>query len=250
VSGARPEVGISVNGYAALVHGGQWAVEIPIVLGENFVTATARTVSGDEGTSSISVTGTAPAPGLVLRGEPWSGVAPLQVTWRVSSRAPRALVRFELDERGDGIFGPPSPALDGAQSIYPTAGLMFPTVRATDDQGNVYVAGTLVQADDAQAATARFQALWTGFKVSLQAGDQAGALAQLTPALRSRFERVFQQLGAALPGIAAGLSAVELIDQVGDLAEAAILQTEDGVTRLYFVYFRRDNRGQWLIQEM
>ena len=52
------------------------------------------------------------------------------------------------------------------------------------------------------------------------------------------------------PAIAASLPSIDLIDQVGDLAEAALIQVEDGSPLLYFVYFRRDNRGRWLIQEM
>jgi len=158
-------------------------------------------------------------------------------------------VRFELDPHGTGTFAPVT-SLDGAQSVYSDAGLHFPTVRATDDQGNVYQATTVVQVDDALAASARFQALWAGFRSKLQAGDQPGALAHLAPSLRSRFAPILQQLGVAVPGIATALGGVELIDQVDDLAEAAVLQAEDGVTRLYFVYFRRNNRGQWLIQEM
>ncbi len=250
VDGGGADVGVSVNGFAALVHGVQWAVEIPITPGENVIAAVARTTSGGEGTASITISRTAAVPGVILRAEPASGVAPLHVTWRVANRTPRPLLLFELDDHGSGTFGPPLATLDGTQSIYATSGLLFPTVRATDDLGNVHLATTIVQVDDAQAATTRFQALWTAFKARLQAADQAGALAHLSPSLRSRFAPLFQQLGAALPGIATDLGAVELIDQVDDLAEVAIMQVEDGTTRLYFIYFRRDNRGHWLIQEM
>jgi hypothetical protein len=235
--GGADGVAVSVNGFAALVHGVQWAARVPIVPGNNVLTAVARTVSGAEGTASVTVSGTAVQPAVLLYAEPSSGVTPLQVTWRLGNPTARPLVRFELDPHGTGTFAPVA-SLDGAQSVYSDAGLRFPTVRATDDQGNVYEATTVVQVDDAQAASVRLQALWTG------------ALAHLAPSLRSRFEPILQQLGAAVPGIATALGGVELIDQVDDLAEAAVLQAEDGVTRLYFVYFRRDKRGQWLIQEM
>jgi sugar lactone lactonase YvrE len=248
--GGGVDVTVDVNGVAALVHDVQWAAQVPVGPGNNLITVTARTTAGAEATASVVVTGTAAAPGLFVRAEPRSGVAPLQVTWRVANGTPHPLVQFELDAHGDGTYGPATAVLDGTQSTYATAGLWLPTVRATDDQGNVHVATTLVQVGDAQTAAGRFQALWANFKARLQAGDQPGALAHLSSSLRSRFEPIFQQLGAALPGIAASLGAVELIDQVDDLAEAAILQAEDGTTRLYFVYFRRDNRGQWLIQEM
>jgi sugar lactone lactonase YvrE len=244
------DAGVSVNGAAALLHAGQWAVEVPIVSGDNVVTAVARTASGAEGAASIVVHGMATAPGIVLRPEPASGVAPLEVIWRVSSRTPRPIVRFELDEEGHGAYSPPVTVLDGTRSLYPTAGLRFPAVRATDDQGNVYTASTVVQVDEPQVAAARFQTLWAGFKARLVAADRAGALAYLTPALQSRFAPILQQLAADLPAIATSLGAIALVDQVENLAEVALVQVEDGVARLYFVYFRRDNRGQWLIQEM
>jgi sugar lactone lactonase YvrE len=244
------ETNVSVNGFAALVHGPEWAVQVPMAPGETVITAIARTASGAESRASITVVPTGPAPVVTLRAEPGSGVAPLTVGWRLTSRASRPLVRFELDENGTGAFGAAMTTLDGVESLYTSPGLRFPKVRATDDLGAVYVVTTLVQVDDAITATARFQNLWGGFKARLQAGDQAGALAHLGPALRSRFEPILQQLGPALPAIAAGFGPIELIDQVEDLAETAMLQSEDGVTRLYFVYFRRDNRGQWLIQEM
>jgi sugar lactone lactonase YvrE len=244
------DLGVSVNGVAALLHDGQWAAEVPIVAGDVVVVAVARAVSGAEGTASIVLRGTDAAPGIVIRPEPASGVAPLEVTWRVSSRTPRAIVRFELDEHGDGTYAAPVAALDGTRSSYGTPGLRIVRVRATDDQGNVHTASAVVQVDEPLTAAARFQTLWTGFRARLQAADRAGALAYLSPALRGRFEPIFQQLAADLPSIATSLGPVELIDQVENLAEAALVQIEDGAPRLYFVYFRRDHRGQWLIQEM
>ena len=247
---AGDEVGVSVNGRPALVHGGQWAVEIPTAAGDQLITAVARLTSGEEGTASVSVIGTDAVPVVALRAEPSSGVAPLQVTWRLASRAPRPLVRFELDSLGDGVFTTPGPALDGTQSTYLSAGLRLPTVRATDDHGTVYVATTIVQVDEPRAALARFQSLWASFRARLQAGDQAGALTHLSPALRSRFETILQRLAPDLPTIAAALGPIHLIDQVDNLAEAALVQTESGAPMLHFIYFRRDHRGQWLIQDM
>jgi sugar lactone lactonase YvrE len=248
--GGGTSTGVSVNGMAALVHGVEWAAEIPVIAGTNVIAAVARAASGGESTAVISVTGTGPTAGISLRAEPASGVAPLEVIWHVASRAPRPIVSYELDAQGNGAFAAPVATLDGARSLYPTPGLRFPVVRAIDDQGHVYTAVTIVQADEAQAAAARFAALWSAFRARLQAVDRAGALAHLSPTLRARFEPILQQLEPDLATVAASLGSIELIDQVDNLAEAAIVQTEDGSPRLYFVYFRRDTRGQWLIQEM
>jgi sugar lactone lactonase YvrE len=250
VEGATTGAAVSVNGYAALAHEAQWAVEVPIAPGDNVLTATVSTAAGEGGTASVVVTGVDASPAVVLRADPAAGVAPLQVTWRASSRGTRPIVRFELDRLGDGVLDAPVALLDGTRSTYTEAGLWIPTVRATDDEGNVYIARTVVQVDDAWTAALRFQTLWADFTARLLAGDRAGALAYLSPRLRSRFDVVLQQLGPDLPQIAGSLAAIELIDQVDNLAEAALVQVEDGVARLYFVYFRQDNLGRWLIHEM
>jgi hypothetical protein len=243
-------VSVTVNGIVALVHGTLWAALVPLPAGDGTITATATARSGTEATATITLTAVGPPPTVILRAEPGSGVAPLAITWRVLSTSPRPLVQFELDPTGSGAFGPPAPALDGTPFVFPDAGLLFPVVRVTDDHGNVHVARTLVQVDDAQATTARFGQLWAGFKGRLIAADPRGALDYLTPGLQPRFAPLFQQLGAELPAVAASLGDLHLIDAVEHLAEAAILRVEDGAPFLYFVYFRRDNRGRWLIQDM
>jgi hypothetical protein len=242
--------GVSVNGFAAFIAGSQWAVELPAVEGTNVLTAVAVFGDGTEATTSLTVTGAGAEPPVTLRAEPASGLAPLSVTWHVTSRAPRPLVKLELDPMGTGAYGAPAPTLDQAETLYTTPGLLTPTLRATDDQGQVYIARTLVQVDDPVTATARFQSLWSTFLTRLQTGDQVGALEHLTPGLRPQFATLFQRLGADLPSIAAAFSSIDLIDQVDDVAETALIQVEDSSAFLYFVYFRRDNRGRWLIQEM
>ena len=126
---------------------------------------------------------------------------------------------------------------------------MLPVLRATDDRGQIHVARTIVQVDDPAAATARFQSLWASFTTRLQAGDQAGALAQPTPGLRSQFASLFQRLEADLPAIAAGFPSIDLIDQ-SVIPPKRHDPGRGGVCILYFIYFRRDNQGRWLIQEM
>jgi hypothetical protein len=81
-------------------------------------------------------------------------------------------------------------------------------------------------------------------------GDVAGALAQLTPDLQPRLQALFQQVAPALPQVAAGFGDLTVLGQVEDLAEGVIVQAENGVAHLYFVYFRRDSLGRWLIEEM
>jgi hypothetical protein len=113
-----------------------------------------------------------------------------------------------------------------------------------------YTASTVVDVQDPQAVALRFHNLWRSFKERLQAGDSQGALSHLAPVVQPRFAAVFQELGTNLPAIAAGFGEIEVLEMIDEIAETAIVQQENGVPKLYFIYFRRDSQGRWLIEEM
>jgi hypothetical protein len=226
-------------------------VTLSLEPGLQTLTATATTIAGTQATDSINVNGSAGTGGvLALSGSPNSGAGPLTVSWLLSKQTGQNLVQFEFDETGSGVFGVPTSSFDGVQTTYTTPGLYFPRVRVTDDQGVTYTATAVIDVQDPVAVTAHFQGLWTSFKDRLQAGDIQGALAHLAPGLRPRFEVVFQQLGADLPDIAAGFDNIEVLEQLENIAETIIIQQENNSPRLYFIYFRRDSLGRWLIEEM
>jgi hypothetical protein len=243
--------GVSVNGFPAMVHVDHWAVEVPVDSSVDFLTATAAVVGGESTATSIPITITSASPeSIELQANPPDGIMPHIVTWKVVNNTGRAIIQYELDPTGSGAFNPLTSSPDGAQDTYPTAGLWFPTLRATDDQGVTYTARTVVLVSDPVTVSARFDALWTGFKARLQAGDTTGALSFLSPILQPRMEVVFQQLGSDLPAIATSLGALQVTDQLGDLAEAVLAQDEATGRKLYFIQFRRDGLGRWLIEEM
>jgi hypothetical protein len=63
-------------------------------------------------------------------------------------------------------------------------------------------------------------------------------------------QQVFADLGPSLPAVAATLRDINVTGQLGDLAEAVIVQEESSGPQLYFIQFRRDGLGRWLIEEM
>jgi hypothetical protein len=251
VAAAPGDIGVTVTGYPALVNGNQWAIDLPLVPGGNAIVATATDSSGAQSSSSISVTvpQATPSP-LILTAIPDSGVAPLDVKLALFNQTGRTLVQFELDATGSGTYGAPTPTFDGVTVTYTGAGLAFPMLRATDDQGTRYTATTIVNVESGLTVTARFQALWTSFKARLRARDVAGAQTMLNPELQERFVRIFQELGPDLPTIADTLGNLEVIDQVGDIAEGVVVLPRAGRPRLFFIYFWRDALGRWLIGEM
>jgi len=243
------EVGVSVNGYPALVSGGQWAASVPIDPGSNTLTATALALDDGQASATVTVTASESSAAVLLLVRPGNGPAPLQVSWQVSNQTGRELT-LELDPTGTGAFAPPTFTLDDVQTTYDASGLYLPVLRATDDQGTVYLSRTMVLVEDVATVVGRFQSLWAAFKARLQASDIPGALTYLDPVIQPRFQTVFQQLGTSLPTIAAGLGDLQVVAQLDDIAETVLVQVESGVPRLHFVYFRRNTAGQWLIEEM
>ena len=234
-----------------MVHGGQWAVEIPVDPTVQLLTATASVVGGVSATASVPIT-VAPAPpaSIELQADPPDGIVPFVVTWKVVNNTGRTLIQYELDPTGGGVFDPPVASLDDTQATYSIAGFWLPTLRVTDDQGVTYTTTAALAASDAATVSARFDALWAEFKSRLQAGDAAGALSFIAPTLRPRMERVFQDLGANLPAVASSFGDLHVTDQLGELAEAVVVQDEPSGQQLYFIQFRRDSLGRWLIEEM
>jgi hypothetical protein len=188
---------------------------------------------------------------LLLRADPAEGIVPLAVKWSVTNQTGHTIQQYELDANGGGVFGAPTASLSGIETSYASPGLFFPAVRVTDEQDTTYIATTVILAEAPATVVSRFQVLWSAFKARLQAGDVTGALSYVATTLRPRMETVFQQFGPALPTVAASLGQVEVTAQVGAMAEAIILQEEiEEPAALYFIYFRRDSLGRWLIEEM
>ena len=248
---APMQAGVSVNGIPAMIHGSQWAAEVPVNPSMTLLTATASVVGGASVTASRTVAvSPAPPPAVELVADSADGVAPLTVAWKVVNNTGRSLIQYELDPTGGGVFGPPMESFDDTHTTYSTPGLWLPTVRVVDDQGMTYTASTALLASDPAAVSARFDALWNGFRTRLQAGNVTGALSFLAPVLRPRMEQVFYDLGSSLPAVAAALGDLNVTDQLGDLAEAVVVQDEPSGRQLYFIQFRRDSLGRWLIEEM
>jgi hypothetical protein len=247
VSGG-PEVGVSVNGVVAAVQGQGFAAQLPVTPDVTALTATATAPAGSSGTHSIPLTvssGTSPTPTLSAR--PVGGAAPLTVQFAISGMTPASLA---LDLDGDGSPDFTGARLEGRQFTYTQPGLYFPTATVVDARGGTSVVTTIVHVESPAGVEARFSALWASFKVRLQAGDIPGALQHLSPAIRPQFGQILQNFGASLPAVAGGLEDIVASGQADSLAEAVLLREQDGQSFLYFIYFRRDTLGRWLIEEM
>lgn len=243
------EVGVAIEGTVAAVEGTTFVAEVPVAPGVTALTATATsTLSGATASDTVALTVSpvsTPAPGLSAA--PATGVAPLRVRFSLLGLTPPAVT---LDLEGDGTVDFTASSLDDHDFTYQHPGLYFPRVVVTDGQGGQTTLTTVVHVEAPAAVTARFRALWAGFKDRVAAGDVPGATRLLLPPLAQRMEVVLQELGPDAGAVAGALGDLEVLEQSSDLAEAVVLQQEDGRASLYFIYFRRDSRGRWLIEEM
>jgi parallel beta-helix repeat protein len=245
---AGQEAGVSVNGMAAAVQGQVFAVQVSVTVDTTMLTATVTGLGGARASHGVSVAVvTSATPLAALTTLPFSGVAPMTVQFTLEGVAAASIA---LDAEGDGSVDFVGANLDGQRFTYTRPGLYIPTARITDAQGGQLTVTTAVVVETPAAVDQRFQALWNGFKARLAASDTSGALAYLSPAIRSQFGQVFQALAADLPGVAASLEDPVLVELLDDLAEAAVVRLEGVTPFLYFIYFRRDGLGRWLIEEM
>ena len=248
VEAGGADVGVTVNGTVAAVHGARFAVQLPVTTDTSVVTATATTVGGAMASHrvAVGVLGSANS-GPALISMPAAGVAPLTVQFSIAGTTPRSIA---LDTDGDGRSDFTGPSLQGQPFTYSQPGLYFPMATVQDAQGGRFTLTAVVLVESPAIVTARFQNLWNGLKAKLIAGDTPGALTLISPAIRSQFSRVFQALGQNLSTIAGTLENLAVVENLDDLAEAVIQRREGATSFLYFIYFRRDSLGRWLIEEM
>lgn len=247
VQGA-PEVGLTVNGTPAAVEGSDFAALVPVDPEVMELVAVATTPDGATAEARQPLTILpAPEPALLLRATPAGGVAPLPVTFALSSPGPMTEVALDLE--GDGAIDFQGPSLDGQGFTYAQPGLYLPTLTAADATGATHGAMTLVHVYDVTVLDRRLQAVWQGFKDAVRAGDLARAVSFLHSAARARYQAQLSRLGAAtLAAIDAYLTTIQLVEVGAGGAQYEMLRERDGQTLSFAVWFQLDADGLWRLR--
>jgi PKD repeat protein len=254
VAGAVDEVGVSVNGFPAQVNNGQWAVDIPLVVGSNTIKVTAIEARGASGTVQITVNVShAVSPPLQLLGTPEGGLAPLTVRFSAQNQTGRSLVLFEFDVEGDGAVDVVATTFQDVQVIYSKPGLLYPVLKATDEQGTQYTADTAISVLGRDQMDALLKGKWNGMKAALVASDVEDALLFYAPEQRARFRTLFMGLSAQISQIAQDMQEIQLISLIENRAKYRLRRTQlyggQEVTFTYYVYFIQDAASIWHIED-
>jgi hypothetical protein len=242
-------VGVTINGFAALVETGQFAGLVPVSPEVTSLTARAVDFSGELGSDTVpvAVQRADPEPQLRLDATPAGGTAPLTVGFSVSSLAPIRSIALDLD--GDGSVEFTGAGLDGRTFTYPHPGIYAATAHVTDDLGRHHTATALVQVADTAVLDARMQTVWRDLRDALVAGDLAGAATFVHSDSRAAYADLFNRFTpAALANLDAHMTTIRLVEVGPGGAQYEMLRDLDGQTLSFAVWFQLDRDGLWRIR--
>lgn len=241
-----PEIGVSVNGERAAVAGETFAALLPVDPSVTGLTAIATTPDGQTAEARLPITVTpAPEPLVVLRPVPAGGVAPLPVSFTLSSLVP--VNRIQLDLDGDGAPDFDGPSLEGQVFTYPAPGVFLPAVTVTDDAGGTATATALVQVHDGAVLDGLLQGKWAALGAALARGDVDGAATVFSTSSREAYRDQLADLAdAGLLGLVAqDLGLLHLVRFLHGAVEYDLRAVRDGVEYSFHVVFVVDPDGVW-----
>lgn len=249
VSAGGADVGVTVNGRPAAVYGSAFAALVSVDQSTTQLVAVATTVTGAtmSSTITIGVSGN-PSDAVVLRPNPESGIAPLQVTFSVSG--PRPVTRVALDFDGNGSVDFQGPSLDGQSFTYTQPGLYVATAVITDSQGAQTNAAAIIQVLDRAQLDALLQGKWNALRDALSRADVTGAVSLFAQASRDAYQ---DQLGAlagvgALGQVASDLGPIRLVRARTNAAEYEVRAMRNAVEYSFHVLFVVDGDGVWRLR--
>jgi PKD repeat protein len=252
IASTADEVGVGVNGIAALAQGQQFVANgIPIVSGTNLLVATATNACGNQATSTVEVMGgTLTPPAVTVRVTPNSGVAPLSVTISTEVASPSPIANYQWDFTSDGTVDASGPNAATVTTTYTQPGVFVAQVTATDSMGGHATGQIPILVLSPAAITSLLQGRWKGFSTALTAQDVQGAMSFISSSAADQFKQVFATLAKQLPQIGSTLGPITLVSITGGIAEFVTTRNQQGTAATYVMTFMQDTNGLWKIVAM
>ena len=244
------ETGVVVNGVLAEVQGNNFAVIVPLQIGQNIITATATRPDGIQGQAQITINIETQEEFIRLTATPTSGILDqtgiLNVTFEAEAYLVNPVSSYSWDFNGDG-----TPETTGTEATviaqYQFPGIYFPRVTVTDNQGNTFTETTLVSILSREEMDVLLQSKWEGMKGALSQGNITEALNYFVNDSREEYREIFELLAPQLPGLVSTMREINMVEIKGNMAEYYIKRFQRGVDISYFIYFIKDENGIWRI---
>ena len=249
---APPNSGLLVNGVAALIDesGRYYLDHVPVAAGENAVTLTLTTLTGQTVTQMVQVNATGSPTPIVFTATPSIGVVPLATSFSVKNQTGYAVTKVEFDRLGNGNYVDVTSFNGRFDANYGTAGNYHPSLRVTDDSQNVHVVSTVVVSQDGARLDQMLQDLWKGLSATLISGDLVSATRYLDDSAVSIYQPVFATLNGSFSDIIASFGSFSATTIADSFAEYAVTRTSNGSKQVFLIYFVRGNDGIWRVDSM
>jgi hypothetical protein len=241
------DVGVIVNGIPAALSGNHWAVYLPINEGSNTITAKITDFYGNYTQKSVSINAIPIPESMTFSAYPETGVAPLSVTFSLSTSINPSPASYQIDFEGDGMIDVTIPTIENLTHIYPGEGIYFPTVIAMDSQGNTHSTNTMVHVLNKTEMDGLLKGKWEGMKQALGQRNINEALNYFIMTSREEYNEIFELLVTQLPNLISAMTEINLIELTGNTAEYYIKRSQRGEEISYFIYFVKDEKGLWKI---
>jgi len=144
-----------------------------------------------------------------------------------------------------GSFVLPAGATATGSLSFP-AGVFVPTFTFN----GTFTHSMVVESRDTTQMDQMFRSIWSGLNAALVAGDKTTALRYFSGKAQQKYGPVFDVLLPFMSEIVASYSTLARSSITADLGTYAVVRVDNGVRRIYFIYFMRDPDGVWRIDEM
>jgi hypothetical protein len=236
------EFGVTVNRIPAAVRGETWAAEVPLVEGQNIITARITHFSDKFFEKFIPVT-VVPGEFIITEVLPNSGIAPLAVTFELIS-APETSRNCRIEFEGDGVMD--QDIVNEISHKYDKAGIYIPTVICGE-----YRTENLIEVFRKDKLDAHLRSRWKAMKSSLKEKKIKEAVRNFTSESQEVYqaqfqafkgERILSQYVQELES-----SQINFINAQSNMALYEILVNREGNRFSFSLEFIRDTDGIWRI---
>jgi hypothetical protein len=250
VNNTGKETGLTVNGIPAFIDGNQFvANHVPLVSGENTITADARDIDGNSASLSIIVTADTTQSYITLSAGSKTGVSPLETLLSMDGSFP--VTGPQLNFSGPGQVEFLSNSEEGFKVRMSTTGVYYFTASAVDETGTSYTDTVAVQVLDKTVLDTLLKSKWNGMKAAMANGDIETAISYFSLETSESFRDIFATISTRLPQIAAGMQEIEPVYFPQGSAKYRIKRDElvqgTNYSVSFYIYFFIDYDGIWKI---
>jgi hypothetical protein len=244
--------GILINGVQAdVMPEGKFIVNaLPLIAGNNVITATATTLGGQTSSATITVLSEGVAQSFEFKPASTSGVAPFTTTFELSWFGTETIQNIEVDYEGDGVVDISTTNVDEVfQASYTSAGIFYPLITITTEN-NISKGKVAILVQSRTNMVNMFTSIWNDMNVALVNGNIESALKHLDEFGKVEYGPVFKVLKDKMPEIVQSYSVPKGVLITNSVGELAINRIYKGQNRIYLIYFMKDKDGLWKLNRM